>query len=147
VPARTADSGGTKQQQYGFSGQAALVTGPKAGTSVAAQDLDGGVTSVLSPTARLGNSGTSGWRLQFRYAFGHNASATADDYVRVLVNGTEVFAERGSGANRNAQWQVVQVGLDAFAGQQVRVRIEAADGAADSLVEVAVDDVRIFREQ
>jgi hypothetical protein len=145
VPARTADGAGAKQLQYGFSGQAALVTGPKAGSSVAANDLDGGVTSAISPTARLGASGSRGWRLQFRYAFGHNAAATADDYLRVLVDGTEVFIDRATGANRNAEWQLVQVGLDAFAGQQVRVRIEAADGAGDSLVEVALDDVRIFR--
>ena len=35
--------------------------------------------------------------------------------------------------------------LDAFAGQTVRVTVEAADGGADSLVEAAVDDVRVYQ--
>ena len=36
--------------------------------------------------------------------------------------------------------------LNAFAGQTVRIRIEAADAATGSLVEAAVDDVRVTRQ-
>ena len=145
IPASTSDGGGVKQLDYGFSGQAALVTGARQGSSPGANDLDGGSTSALSPAVTLGTAGGSGWRLQFRYAFAHDSSGTQDDYVRVLVNGSVVFVDRGQPVNRNATWQLVDVSLAAFAGQQVQVRVEANDGASASLVEVAVDDVRIFR--
>ena len=36
--------------------------------------------------------------------------------------------------------------LDAFAGQTVRLTVEASDGASDSLVEAAVDDVRVYQQ-
>jgi hypothetical protein len=39
------------------------------------------------------------------------------------------------------------VNLDAFAGQTIRLTVEAADGAADSLVEAALDDVRVYEQQ
>jgi hypothetical protein len=35
--------------------------------------------------------------------------------------------------------------MDAWAGQTVRIRFEAEDGAGGSLVEAGVDDVRITR--
>jgi hypothetical protein len=39
----------------------------------------------------------------------------------------------------------VSVDLDEFAGQSVRVTVEATDGAADSLVEAGIDDVRVYQ--
>ncbi|HEY5489463.1 MAG TPA: M14 family zinc carboxypeptidase [Candidatus Limnocylindrales bacterium] len=145
IPQQSADSSGVKQIAYGYSGQAALVTGAKAGAKANANDLDGGVTSALSPTVRLGKSGTTGWTLDFHYAFAHDARSTAADYLRVSVNGTNVFEADGSATNVNAAWTEQTVNLDAFAGQQVRVLVQAADGGPDSLVEVAVDDVRIYQ--
>ena len=43
-------------------------------------------------------------------------------------------------------WTPVSVNLDAFAGQSVRILIQAADGGPDSLVEAAVDDVRVYQQ-
>jgi hypothetical protein len=143
-PQRTATGAGLKQPRYGFSGLAALVSGASAGSSAAHNDIDGGVTSATSPAVRLGQAGSSGWRLQFRYSFAHE-KATSADYLRVLVNGTEVFSQIAGGKTRNAAWRLATINLDAFAGEQVRVTIKAADGAADSLVEAVVDDVRIYR--
>ena len=51
----------------------------------------------------------------------------------------------GKSKNRNAVWTPVSINLDAFAGQSVHVLVVANDGAADSLVEAAVDDVRIYQ--
>jgi carboxypeptidase T len=145
VPAQTADADGVKQLAWGFSGQTALVTGAKAGKGAAANDLDGGTTSMRSPAVRLGAAGTSGWTLSFRYSFAHDAASSADDYLRVLVNGQQLFSDVGDGATRNGAWLSATVDLDAFAGQQVRVTFEAADRGAASLVEAAVDDVRVYR--
>jgi hypothetical protein len=57
-----------------------------------------------------------------------------------------VFEQDGFAGNRNAVWTPVSVNLDAYAGQTVRVLIQAADGAGDSLVEAAVDDVRVYQQ-
>lgn len=147
VPARTATGAGVKQLRYGFSGERALVTGRPAGASATANDVDGGKTSVRSARVILGGAGSAGWRLEFRYSFAHDDRASSADYLRVLVNGVEVFRVNGTSAERNAGWTLAEAGLDAFAGQSVRVVVEVADGAGDSLVEAAVDDLRIYRQR
>ncbi|MGI8929307.1 MAG: hypothetical protein ACR2H0_07585 [Candidatus Limnocylindrales bacterium] len=53
--------------------------------------------------------------------------------------------ESGFAGNRNAVWTAVSVDLDAFAGQTIRLRIEARDAGADSLVEAAIDDIRVYQ--
>jgi hypothetical protein len=146
VPAQTSDSSGTRQLAYGYSGQAALVTGAAAGSNAGAKDVDGGTTSARSPVVKLGAVGSSGWTLDFRYSFAHDATATGDDYLRLMVNGSEVFRVAGDGTNRNGDWRAASVDLDAFAGQKVRLVVEASDGGTDGLVEAAVDDVRIYRQ-
>jgi aminopeptidase S len=45
--------------------------------------------------------------------------------------------------NVDAAWTTESVSLSAFAGQTVQIWIEAADASTESLVEAAVDDVRI----
>ncbi len=140
-------AGGTKQPATVPSGSRALVTGAAAGLSADANDLDGGTTTALSPPIRL--SAAAGQRLTFRWAFAHGASSTAEDGLRVSVVGqsgsVDALAFAGAPANRNGTWASASFLLDAFAGQTVRIRIEATDGGADSLVEALVDDVRVTR--
>ena len=66
--------------------------------------------------------------------------------MRVLDNGsaTTVFEQQGTAANRNADWSTVTLNLDAFAGKTIRLLVEAADNGADSLIEAAIDDVRVY---
>jgi hypothetical protein len=145
IPQKTKNGAGVKQAKKAFSGQYELVTGAAAGSSAAANDVDGGTTSARSTAFRLGAVGTTGWTLDFQYAFAHNKKATAGDYLRVLVNGTEVFRVAGDRRNLNAAWTRATVNLDAFAGKTVRLTVEAADTGKDALVEAAVDDVRVYR--
>ncbi len=147
TPQKTRTGSGVKQAKHAYSGLAELVTGAAAGSSAQANDLDGGATSAQSPAFKLGGRRSKGWTLDFEYTFAHNKKATSADYLRVLVNGSEVFRVAGNGANQNAVWTHATVGLDAFAGQTIRVTIEAADAGADSLVEAEVDDVRLYRAQ
>ena len=147
IPHKTSNAGGVKQAKFAYSGQSELVTGAAAGSAASANDLDGGTTSAQSPQIKLGSASSSGWTLDFQYTFAHNAKATSADYLRVLVGGTEVFRVAGNAANQNAAWTHATVNLDAFAGQTVRVTVEAADAGADSLVEAAVDDVRVYQAQ
>jgi murein tripeptide amidase MpaA len=145
-PTKTSNAAGVKQKPTTTSGLADLVTGAAAGSSVMGNDVDGGVTSVRSPAFTLGGNGSTGWRLTFNYTFAHNKKATSADYLRVSVSGHVVFEQDGFAGNRNAVWTPVSVNLDAYAGQTVRVLIQAADGAGDSLVEAAVDDVRVYQQ-
>ncbi len=144
VPHRSRTTAGVKQRAYGFSGTSALVTGALRGGSANANDLDG-LSSIRSVPIRLGSAGSAGWRLSLRYTFAHDARSSAADFLRVSVDGTPVFTQVGAAVNRNAAWTPLSVNLDAFAGQTVRVRIEACDCSADSLVEAAIDDVRVYQ--
>jgi hypothetical protein len=146
IPQGSSDANGSKQLARTSSGRAALVTGLARGGSATANDVDGGTTSALSPTVRLG---AGAWTLRFRFTFAHNAAAGASDYLRVSVveNGnvvTPVWTVTGAPANRNAAWSTASVPLDAWAGQTVRLLVEANDGNSDNIVEAAVDDLRVF---
>ena len=144
IPAKNKTSVGQKQRAYGFSARHALVTGALRGASAGANDLDG-LTSVRSPGFDLGGPSSSGWRVQFRYTLGHAANSSSADYLRLLVDGQEVWRSNGSASERNAAWQLANVNVDAFAGLTVRLTFEACDCAADSLVEAVVDDVRVYQ--
>lgn len=52
----------------------------------------------------------------------------------------------GSTSNVNAAWTTGSASLNAFAGQTVRILIDAADAGGASLVEAAVDDVKIVQQ-
>jgi aminopeptidase S len=141
----TTTSTGTKQLGTTVSGVNDLVTGRLAGASVGANDIDGGVTSIASPLIAL-NGGTT-FTLTFSYYLAHlNNSSSADFFrVRIVVGSTvtTVFEELGAATNDDAVWATATVNLSQFAGQTIRILIEAADAGGASLVEAGVDDVRI----
>jgi hypothetical protein len=70
--------------------------------------------------------------------------------LRVTIIGasgsTTVLEERGEANNDDAAWALATVDLTAFAGQTIRILIEAADAGGASLVEAAIDDVKIVRQ-
>jgi hypothetical protein len=145
VPQATSSSG-PKQLAATVSGVNALVTGCAAGTSAGDGDLDGGRTSVQSPVIALPADGTL--ELSFSYYFAHGSNSSSSDYLRVTVVGaTRVVAlqELGSATDDDAVWASKKFDLSAFAGQSVRLLIEANDSGTASLVEAAVDDVKIVR--
>jgi subtilisin family serine protease len=143
----TTTSSGTKQLGTTVSGVNDLVTGPLAGASVGANDIDGGVTSIMSPNIAL--TGGTNFTLTFSYYLAHlNNSSTADFFRVRIVDGasvTTVFEELGSAADDDAVFTTATVNLSQFAGRTIRILIEAADASGASLVEAAVDDVRITR--
>ncbi len=57
-----------------------------------------------------------------------------------------VLQELGSGADDDAVWATNSTNITSFAGQTVRILIETADAASASLVEAAVDDVKIVQQ-
>jgi glucose/arabinose dehydrogenase len=126
------------------SGSNDLVTGASAGAAAGENDLDGGTTSIRSPAITL----PTGTRLTLSFAWylAHLNNATAADHLRVSVVGSStsvVFTQTGAATNRAGAWATATADLSGFAGQTVRIRVEAADAGPASLVEAGVDDVRV----
>ena len=139
-------STGTKQLGTTVSGVNGLVTGRLAGTSVGEFDIDDGSTSIQSPAIVLPSGGNL--TLTFSYYLAHLSNSSTADYLRVTIVGTTtavVFQELGAANNDDAAWAAASVNLNAFAGQTIRIRIDAADAGSASLVEAAIDDVKIVR--
>jgi subtilisin family serine protease len=142
-PAATS-SGITLQLGTTVSGANDLVTGAAAGTGAGSFDIDGGVTSIQSPAITLAAGNHT---LTFQYYFAHLNNATNADFFRVFVvtgtGSTQVFQQLGAATNRAGAWTGASVSLNAFGGQTIRLRIEAADAATASLIEAGVDNVAI----
>ncbi|HEU4780057.1 MAG TPA: PQQ-dependent sugar dehydrogenase [Steroidobacteraceae bacterium] len=126
-----------------------FVTGLSAGSAVGSGDVDEGMTSVQSPVIALPAGGTT--TLRFRYYLAHNNNATSADYFRVRVVGNNgqpqtLFTRPGTAGVRGGVWTTQTVNLSAFAGQTVRLRFEAADAAAGSIIEAGFDNVTVTRQ-
>ncbi|MFC7648740.1 hypothetical protein ACFQX6_56080 [Streptosporangium lutulentum] len=79
----------------------------------------------------------------------HGSNASSADFLRVRVVGsttTQVFQQLGAASNRNGAWATATADISAFAGQSVRILIEAGDASGASLVEAGIDDVTITRQ-
>jgi hypothetical protein len=59
---------------------------------------------------------------------------------------SQVLQELGGTEDDDAVWASGSANISSFAGQSVRILIEAADASTASLVEAAVDDVRITQQ-
>lgn len=141
------NSSGPKQLGTTVSGVNDLVTGPLAGASAGVHDIDGGVTSIQSPVIAL--TGGTTFTLTFSFYLAHGTNSSAADFFRVrIVSGstTTVFEELGAANDDDAVWITATINLSSFAGQSIRIIFEAADASGASLVEAAVDDVRITRQ-
>ena len=107
-----------------------------------------GTTSIQSPAIALPASGTL--TLGFSYYFAHLNNSSSADFFRVSIVGssgtTQVFQELGSAANDAAAYSTQSVNISSFAGQSIRILIQAADAATGSLVEAAVDNVTVTQQ-
>jgi carboxypeptidase T len=138
-------SSGTKQLGTAVSGSNDLVTGRLAGASAGEHDVDGGVTTITSPVIAL--TGRSAYTLQFSQYLAHGSNSSSADYLRVGVQAgtttTWVWTRIGAATNLNGAWGSASASLTPWAGQSVRLVVQAADASTASLVEAGVDDVRI----
>jgi Subtilase family len=141
------DSTGPKQLGTTVSGVNDLVTARLAGASAGVNDIDGGTTTIQSPAITLPSTGTL--TLSFSYYLAHGSNASSADFFRVRVVGTTtstVLEKLGAATDVDAVWTTGSANITSFAGQTVRIRIEAADASTASLVEAAVDDVKIVQQ-
>jgi carboxypeptidase T len=148
-PAPTTTASGRKQPDTVPSGRYAFVTGAAAGTSAAANDLDGGRTTMTSPEIVLPSA--TGQRLQFRWSFAHDSLASSADELRIEVldggSAATVFVVRGAATQRSASWHLTSVDLSAWAGRTIHLRVSATDAGTNGILEALVDDVRVTRPQ
>ncbi|WP_127550732.1 M28 family metallopeptidase [Actinoplanes sp. OR16] len=146
-PAATSSSGVATQLDAAASGSNALITGATAGSSAGANDLDGGISSLTGPSVTLPSSGTL--TLSWSWYLAHLNNATSADYLRVrIVSGsttTTLATLTGAASNRAAAWAAATANLSSYAGQTVRIQVEAADAGTASLVEAAVDNLKIVQ--
>ena len=137
-------SGITLQLGTTVSGTNDLVTARLAGASAGVNDVDGGTTSIQSPTITLPATGTL--TLSFAWYLAHLNNATSADFFRVTVVGSTssvVLNQAGAATNRAGAWTTASANITGFAGQTIRIRIEAADAATASLIEAGVNNVTI----
>ena len=141
---------GTTVTQLGttISGTNDLVTGRLFGGAAGTHDIDGGLTSIRSPAITLPSTGTL--NLTFAYYLAHLNNSSSADFLRVSIVGsttTQVFSEVGAANTDAAVWATTApINISSFAGQTVRILIEATDASTASLVEAAIDDVRITQQ-
>jgi hypothetical protein len=129
------------------SGSLALVTGGSAGSTSSANDVDGGSTSIRSAPIPLPDPVG---RLTFRFYFAHGSNSSSADRFEAFVeqeDGTRVRVRGETGAANidRPSWTSASISLAPWAGQTVRIVFMATDAGAGSIVEAAVDDVRITR--
>jgi glucose/arabinose dehydrogenase len=126
-----------------------LITGLSAGASAGSNDVDGWQTSIQSPPIALPPGGTI--TLRFQYYLAHLNSATTADYFRVRVVGNNgvpqtVSALGATATNVAGRWTARSVNISAFAGQTVRIRVDAIDDKPDSVIEAGFDNVVVTRQ-
>lgn len=143
VPSLTNDGG--PKQIGALSGRGVLVTGRRSLGCATCNDVDGGTTTVRSPAIDLPAS--DGSTLRLRYTLAHDEASGPEDGFRVaLLSGssrTVLFEELASATDRDGLWRRLSVVLSGWAGLSVRIQLEAIDGGGPSLLEAAVEEVRI----
>ena len=81
--------------------------------------------------------------LTFSYALGHASNSGSDDYLRIKIIGSStstVFERLGAASDVDGAWQSASINLSSYAGQSIRILIEAADNGTASLIEAAVEE-------
>ena len=145
-PTGTTFAGVTIQPSGVTSGRYAFVTGAARGASAGSNDLDGVTTIRSVPIALPDDPGD----LSFRYVFAHGPGA-GNDSLKAFVeddagNRTLVWSRDGSAGTVRATWRRAAAPLTPWAGTSIRIVIQASDAGPDSLVEAAVDDIRVERK-
>ncbi|MFC1476703.1 hypothetical protein ACFL5S_01935 [Fibrobacterota bacterium] len=129
------------------AGYYALVTDGRGGSD-SYYDVDGGKTAIQSPEIQLPSSGNI--TISFYYYLGHRYDAESIDYFRVKIkvgsSETVILEELGNtGEDRPSSYDQFNTSLNSFAGQTIRVLIEAADNSG-TILEASVDELKIESE-
>ncbi|MCF6264533.1 MAG: putative Ig domain-containing protein [Xanthomonadales bacterium] len=145
------------QEGYGIGDDFGIGTRPRAGSSPQYIDLDG-TTTIQSPSITIPSSGDS--TLRFYYFMGSYSAGWNNDYFEVqIVAGGQVQTlwrnTAPSGVSVPSEWAEKTINLNAYAGQNIKVRFKAVDGnyyrgyphfryfGDNQVFEVGFDDIRV----
>lgn len=127
------------------------ITGASAGTGVGSFDVDTGYTYLTSPTINM--SGGGDYTVEYQRWYNNNNSATWGDQFLVEIsnnNGSTwtVFESLNVGQPSVSGWNLVSKSLSSLGvtpTAQMKLRFRADDTTTASIVEAAIDDLRVFR--
>lgn len=128
-------------------GQRGLITGTARIGSAVSNDVDGGVTTAISPVISL--PAVDVIDLSFNYFFAHDAGSSTDDFFRLSMVPEDtqepitLFETLGTGEQRTGAWIPVLVDLSNYASQDIQILVTANDGGGESIVEAGLDQVSI----
>ena len=124
--------------QCAFTGQGTV------GGSAGAADVDGGITTLQSPI--LGTM-VAGAHLRYWFWYTNNlgGSPNLDEFVVQVSSDGIVWTTATTVQSSATAWREADITLDGLVavGSNIRVRFIAQDLGAGSLVEAAIDDVKI----
>jgi len=128
-------------------GSLCFVTGnADPGASAGANDVDGGATTITSPVVDA-SSAEAVFLTYYRWYSNDQGANPGEDVFRVLASndGGATWVEIESLQQSQAAWTRVNIRLSDFLSptSQMVVRFVAEDGDNPSIVEAAIDDVRI----
>ncbi len=131
------------QPEPASSGRYAFVTGLPSGSSPNANDLDGVSTIRSAPITLPAAPGALSWR----YFWGHGPSDDHDSLAVWVESAggvrTLVWAVPGTRLTNAGSWKSAAASLSRWAGQTIRIVVQAKDRGTDSVVEAGVDDIRV----
>jgi len=130
-------------------GQLCFVTGGEAGSSVGANDVDGGKTTLLSPVYDLGDCELVVIDYRRWYTNRRGSNPYADIWEVSVRSGASgwIPIEYTSVCRENWSHQVHILNDFVALGSDVQLRFVACDEDEGSLVEAAVDDLQLFAVQ
>ncbi|MCA9753182.1 MAG: T9SS type A sorting domain-containing protein, partial [Gemmatimonadetes bacterium] len=118
------------------------------GCTLGCNDIDGGTTTLLSPVWDM--TGKVNVKVKFEHWYSNNTGAepNADNWVIDISNDGGSSWTNVLNTAANFAWTTDLVDVDILFGTpgQIRLRFIASDLAGGSVVEAAVDDVRILAE-
>ncbi|MFK7758321.1 MAG: M14 family zinc carboxypeptidase [Phycisphaerales bacterium] len=129
------------------AGTICWITDASAGSSIGANDIDGGATTLTSPSLDASSAGTGAELVYWRW-YSNNAGAGPDsDSMLVQIsddNGASWSALETVTENAN-QWVERRYDLAGLVelNDQIKIRFIASDLGDGSIVEAGVDDVQI----
>lgn len=141
-----ADPQGTAAQpenDHTPGGTMCWVTDGNAGSGLGSFDIDGGVTTLTSPVLDASGSGEASVSFWLWYSNDQGAAPGSDSMpIRVSSDGGATWSLLDTISASTNAWVLKQYAL-ANATSQMRFRFEASDLGDGSIVEAAVDDLRI----
>ncbi len=142
--------GNARLDRSAGGGHFAFVTGNQKAASFSSDDVDGGVTTLVSPAFDL--SGLYGVRVSWQYWFRKEALDPLDRFeVEASLDGgtswvpLDRIAETSATADASPAWVGRSLVLDEFLrpAADLRLRFRVFDEGAENVVEAALDEFRI----